>query len=135
MGGWRGPLWQRTTFHLPPPAPEAEAGQGGAQGGQVVVEDAQGAVDCMQLTGSFWDYLEGEVGRCTCRAGDHGALPFDFLGGWLGYLGYELKAQTCGSNTFRSPHPDASLFFIDRWADPLCGMCMCRALLCGQERP
>jgi para-aminobenzoate synthetase len=41
-------------------------------------------------------------------------LPFDFALGWVGYLGYELKAE-CGSpNTHTAEHPDAAMIFADR---------------------
>jgi para-aminobenzoate synthetase len=41
-------------------------------------------------------------------------LPFEFALGWVGYLGYELKAE-CGSpNAHRAEHPDAALVFADR---------------------
>jgi para-aminobenzoate synthetase len=42
------------------------------------------------------------------------SLPFEFAGGWVGYLGYELKAE-CGARLVqRSPLPDAQLLFADR---------------------
>ncbi|SFS97316.1 aminodeoxychorismate synthase component I [Saccharopolyspora flava] len=42
-------------------------------------------------------------------------LPFDFTGGYVGYFGYELKAE-CGSpNRHRSPAPDAVWIFADRF--------------------
>lgn len=42
-------------------------------------------------------------------------LPFEFTGGYVGYLGYELKAD-CGSpNKHRSPLPDAHLLRVDRF--------------------
>jgi para-aminobenzoate synthetase len=41
-------------------------------------------------------------------------LPFDFQGGWVGYLGYELKDQCGARSRHRSEHPDASLIFADR---------------------
>lgn len=41
-------------------------------------------------------------------------LPFDFRGGWVGYLGYELKAQCGARPVHHYPHPDASLMFADR---------------------
>jgi len=42
-------------------------------------------------------------------------LPFDFAGGYVGYLGYELKAE-CGSpNRYRSPLPDACLLRVDHF--------------------
>jgi para-aminobenzoate synthetase len=42
-------------------------------------------------------------------------LPFDFHGGFLGYLGYELMAVTEGVSGHGSMMPDASLLFIDRF--------------------
>jgi para-aminobenzoate synthetase len=42
------------------------------------------------------------------------ALPFDFHGGYIGYLGYELKAHTGGDAAHRAEQPDASLVFADR---------------------
>jgi len=41
-------------------------------------------------------------------------LPFDFNGGFVGYLGYELKAECGGRLAHRSPHADACLIFADR---------------------
>lgn len=43
------------------------------------------------------------------------ALPFDFCGGFVGYLGYELKRE-CGAaaNQHASPFPDAAFFLADR---------------------
>ncbi len=42
-------------------------------------------------------------------------LPFQFTGGYVGYLGYELKSA-CGSpNRHRSPFPDACLLRVDRF--------------------
>lgn len=41
-------------------------------------------------------------------------LPTGFRLGFVGYLGYELKAETCGERAHRSPHPDARLVLADR---------------------
>ncbi len=41
-------------------------------------------------------------------------VPFDFALGWLGYLGYELKAQCGAKKAHQSPYPDACLLFCDR---------------------
>jgi para-aminobenzoate synthetase len=41
-------------------------------------------------------------------------LPSDFNLGYVGYLGYELKADTGGAAVHRSAQPDASLLFCDR---------------------
>ncbi len=56
-------------------------------------------------------WLERELAEVTvARRG----CSLDFAGGFVGYLGYELKAE-CGSPlVHRSPHPDAMLLFADR---------------------
>ncbi|HEY7102233.1 MAG TPA: aminodeoxychorismate synthase component I [Mycobacteriales bacterium] len=41
-------------------------------------------------------------------------LPFPFTLGYVGYLGYELKAETGGSAAHRSRTPDAALVLADR---------------------
>ncbi|MCX4764497.1 aminodeoxychorismate synthase component I [Streptomyces sp. NBC_01275] len=58
-----------------------------------------------------FDYLQRQL---TTRRVDATGLPFDFTGGYVGYLGYETKAD-CGSpNRHRSPTPDACWLFADR---------------------
>jgi para-aminobenzoate synthetase len=41
-------------------------------------------------------------------------LPFDFNGGWVGWFGYELKAECEGDERHRSTMPDAAFMFADR---------------------
>ena len=41
-------------------------------------------------------------------------LPFDFNCGFVGYFGYELKADCEGDNAFESSMPDAAFVFADR---------------------
>jgi para-aminobenzoate synthetase len=65
-----------------------------------------------QAVGSFFDYLEREVTRRALPAGDD--LPFGFRLGYVGYLGYELKAETGGAAAHASPTPDAAMVFADR---------------------
>ncbi|KAH9768266.1 Aminodeoxychorismate synthase [Citrus sinensis] len=45
---------------------------------------------------------------------DYEGLPFDFYGGYIGYIGYNLKVE-CGaaSNHHKSRTPDACFFFAD----------------------
>ncbi len=43
------------------------------------------------------------------------ALPFDFVGGFVGYFGYELKAFCGAQNSFSSDYPDSLWFFVDRF--------------------
>ncbi|AXH98015.1 aminodeoxychorismate synthase component I [Ornithinimicrobium avium] len=45
---------------------------------------------------------------------DAADLPFPWRPGWVGWWGYELKAETGGSAQHRSPWPDAWLTFADR---------------------
>jgi para-aminobenzoate synthetase len=42
-------------------------------------------------------------------------LPFAFTGGYVGYLGYELKAECGAPGKHRSPYPDACLLRVDRF--------------------
>lgn len=59
----------------------------------------------------FLDWLADDLALHRVTPPD---LPFDFALGWVGYLGYELKAE-CGSpNTHRSEDPDAAMIFADR---------------------
>jgi len=57
------------------------------------------------------DYLKTELERRRCSSPE---LPFDFNGGFVGYFGYELKAECGGQLVHPSPHADASLIFADR---------------------
>ena len=41
-------------------------------------------------------------------------LPFEFRLGWVGYLGYELKAEVSSPNQHQSDLPDAVMMFLDR---------------------
>jgi para-aminobenzoate synthetase len=64
-----------------------------------------------RMRGSVFDYLRGELAR---RRVDAPELPFDFTCGYVGYFGYELRAD-CGSpNRHRSTTPDACWLFADR---------------------
>lgn len=49
------------------------------------------------------------------RAATSPALPFGFQGGFVGYLGYGLKAECGGTNTHPAEEPDAELHFCDRF--------------------
>ncbi|GAB4567473.1 MAG: aminodeoxychorismate synthase component I [Haliangiales bacterium] len=64
------------------------------------------------VPGSIFDYLSAAL---AASAADGDGLPFDFCGGYVGYLGYELKGDTGGTRRHQSPHDDARLFFIDRF--------------------
>ncbi len=63
------------------------------------------------LSGPFFRWLDRVWGLRTLRAPD--GYESSFLLGWLGYLGYELKRETGGSDVV-SPTPDAALLFAGR---------------------
>ncbi|WP_425245774.1 aminodeoxychorismate synthase component I [Streptomyces sp. NEAU-NA10] len=64
-----------------------------------------------KVAASVFDYLKRQLSN---RRVDATGLPFDFTGGYVGYFGYETKAD-CGSpNRHRSTTPDACWLFADR---------------------
>ncbi|WP_405470721.1 aminodeoxychorismate synthase component I [Streptomyces canus] len=64
-----------------------------------------------KVAASVFDYLGRQL---TSRRVDGAGLPFDFTGGYVGYFGYEMKAD-CGSpNRHTSDVPDACWLFADR---------------------
>ncbi|AJE81270.1 Para-aminobenzoate synthase [Streptomyces albus] len=76
--------------------------------GLVVVDAARPSVH----RESVFDYLKRELTRREIEAPP---LPFDFTGGYVGYFGYELKAD-CGSpNAHTARTPDAVWLFADRF--------------------
>ncbi|MBV9160624.1 MAG: aminodeoxychorismate synthase component I [Pseudonocardiales bacterium] len=54
--------------------------------------------------GTIFDALGRRTGRQVTGAED---LPFDLNGGYVGYFGYELKADIGSPNVHRAPTPDA----------------------------
>ena len=60
---------------------------------------------------SIFDYLSREMKRLRYLSDD---LPFDFNCGFVGYFGYELKADCEGDDAFDSSLPDAAFVFADR---------------------
>jgi para-aminobenzoate synthetase len=62
-------------------------------------------------TKGIFEYLQHEIERRHCPSDD---LPFDFNCGFVGYFGYELKAE-CGSKlNHPSTLPDAMFLLADR---------------------
>jgi para-aminobenzoate synthetase len=60
---------------------------------------------------SFFEWLDADIAAHRVAQPD---VPFDFALGWVGYLGYELKAECGGELTHRSEQPDAFMVFADR---------------------
>jgi para-aminobenzoate synthetase len=88
--------------------PLARIATADVRSGQVTVRSASGTE---VFDGSFFDWLDADLAAYQV-AGPN--LPFEFALGWVGYLGYELKAQCGGSRAHRSAHPDAAMLFTDR---------------------
>jgi para-aminobenzoate synthetase len=57
------------------------------------------------------DYLARELARLHTATAQ---LPFDLNGGFVGYLGYELKADCGAADAHRAELPDAFLLLADR---------------------
>jgi para-aminobenzoate synthetase len=60
---------------------------------------------------SFFTWLDEDLSSWGVEQPD---VPFDFSLGWVGYLGYELKAECGGDFAHRAEQPDASFVFADR---------------------
>lgn len=66
------------------------------------------------ITRSVFDHLERVHRDCQLEAAvDLAELPF--LGGHVGYFGYELKSLTCGVASHSSRLPDAAFMFCTRF--------------------
>lgn len=64
-----------------------------------------------KVPGPFFRWLDTVWGRRAVSTPD--GYPGEFTLGWLGYLGYELKRETGGSD-LTAPTPDAALIFAGR---------------------
>ena len=91
------------------------ADDGGSYGQSVLHRSGRTRVtvgnSTVQTDGGFFRWLDGVWGRRALRAPE--GYPCEFTLGWLGYLGYELKRETGGSNV-DAETPDASLIFAGR---------------------
>lgn len=61
---------------------------------------------------SIFDALNESQSEVTFPAG---APPFDFHGGLVGWLGYELKSELMGVTSWKSPTADAAFRFVNRF--------------------
>jgi para-aminobenzoate synthetase len=95
MGDGSGPLAEYVTFDV-------------AEG----VVDVHRAGEHFRIRRPFFEYLDEELRRRATPT--PAGLPFDFNLGYVGCLGYELKAETGGHAAHRADTPDAALIFADR---------------------
>ncbi|MDT4902827.1 MAG: para-aminobenzoate synthetase [Pseudonocardiales bacterium] len=96
MGNGDGPLAEHVTYSV------ADR--------EVIVRRADGTAERVQQ--QFFDYLDDQLRARAVPA--PAGLPFEFNLGYVGYLGYELKAETGGTAAHQSETPDAALLFADR---------------------
>lgn len=95
MGDGSGPLAEYVTYDV----------------GEGIVNVHRGGT-LTRVRRPFFDYLDDELRRRAAPIPD--AVPFDFNLGYVGCLGYELKAETGGDAAHRAETPDAALLFADR---------------------
>ena len=76
--------------------------------GTVTVQGAHGK---QVIQSGFFDWIAEDLAKIDISAPN---LPFEFALGWIGYLGYELKAECYADEVHQSEHPDAVMIFADR---------------------
>ena len=79
--------------------------------GTVTERTAAGETTCRS---GFFDWLAADLAGLRTELPALSELPCEFTLGWVGYLGYELKAEAGGNRAHRSEEPDATLVFADR---------------------
>lgn len=99
MGGPGGPLWRKFLFNLPPAAHSPGADAGGQRQGVLTEIKRDGSQE--QHCCSFRAWVDAYMRRNAVRC-DGDELPFDFVGGLVGFLGYEMKAESGGANAHSS---------------------------------
>ncbi|MHC3004096.1 aminodeoxychorismate synthase component I [Gordonia sp. GN26] len=96
MGDCSGPRAEYVTYRVPEMTVRVEHSNGSGE----------------EIRSTFFDYLDARLReRSVAPRPD---LPFGFCLGYVGYLGYELKADTGGQLAHASEQADAALVFADR---------------------
>ncbi|KAL2633763.1 hypothetical protein R1flu_005242 [Riccia fluitans] len=110
MGGKGGSLWQRFTYRIGCQAIDNKLP------GVLRIENATGQIKETVVQEGFLKLLDKELELRFCPKEDYSGLPFDFCGGFVGYLGYELKVE-CGaeSNSHQSSSLMPPCFWRIKW--------------------
>ncbi|MGW0041870.1 aminodeoxychorismate synthase component I [Rhodococcus sp. NPDC003348] len=96
MGNCAGPRAEYVTYRVPETTVRVSRSDGSSH----------------EIRSPLFDYLDEQLrARAVAPRSD---LPFGFCLGYVGYLGYELKADTGGQLAHASEQPDAALVFADR---------------------
>lgn len=72
-------------------------------GDESVIVESSGGIPRLE-PGTIFDALDRRLSRPVLGAAN---LPFDLTGGYVGYFGYELKAETGADRAHRADTPDA----------------------------
>ncbi|GGX00093.1 aminodeoxychorismate synthase component I [Streptomyces noursei] len=104
----RDPSLGRFSFMGDAAGPLARVATADVHDRTVTVRSAAGT---QVVTGEFLEWLDVDLRGVRTELPD---LPFEFALGWVGYLGYELKAECGGARAHRSEEPDAAMIFTDR---------------------
>lgn len=86
-----------------------------AAGTVTVVSERDGVRSAQVAQRPFFDWIDEDLKSLRVDLPDRAENPCNFALGWVGYLGYELKAQ-CGAGpvVHRSKQPDATMVFAAR---------------------
>jgi para-aminobenzoate synthetase len=115
LGNGEGPLAEYVTYRVTDGFVTVQTPSRPGRDGEIV---AQG----------FFDYLDAQLRQRSVPTPE--GLPFDFNLGYVGYLGYELKAEAGAEAVHKAETPDAALLFADRMlaVDHVEGVCYLLAL-------
>ncbi len=95
LGDCQGPLGEILTYHV--------------ADDDVLVERADGYRE--RESGDMFEVLRRRLAARVTAPVD---LPFDFIGGYVGFFGYEMKARGAGRAHHKAQTPDAVWMFADR---------------------
>ncbi|MCU4297001.1 aminodeoxychorismate synthase component I [Brevibacterium permense] len=131
-GNLPGNVFSRFSIMGAPTGPLAKVATASVPDGTVHVRtNNDGATPSLAASG-FFDWLDAELSSVDVELAPSEAkspgtdaelpatnadgpdLPFQFRPGWVGYLGYELKAEVGSPNQHQSDLPDAVMMFLDR---------------------
>ena len=131
-GNLPGNVFSRFSIMGAPTGPLAKVATASVPDGTVHVRtNNDGATPSLAASG-FFDWLDAELSSAVVELAPSEAkspgtdaelpatnadgpdLPFEFRLGWVGYLGYELKAEVSSPNQHQSDLPDAVMMFLDR---------------------
>jgi len=68
--------------------------------------------DARIAEGDIFYYLKEKLAENMCQPTN---LPFPFVGGYVGYFGYELKKLSGAKTKYQSPYPDSLWYFVDQF--------------------